>query len=148
MVYQRTRGSSNRSNNDQGQNNSKRNKGKRYFRNNKPEFKFALHDAQGKGQYTCAKITEAIIVKIQKEFNGGRLIANSLRSKVKTGPTMPVLKQSSKTDPDEKNRENRSFECQFDAQMNNHFKIEERFENEWVRAYSLIYDSYCTRDCH
>ena len=26
------------------------------------------------------------------------------------------------------------------------FTIEERFENKWVRAYSLIYDSYCTSD--
>ena len=47
-----------------------------------------------KGQYTCAKITEAIIIKIQKEIVGGRLVANSLRSKVKTGPSMPTLQPS------------------------------------------------------
>ena len=85
MVFQRNRGSTSRSsNNKQNQSNgtSRNNKSKKnYYRNNKPEFKFALHDSQRKGTYTCAKITEAIIIKIQKEFEGGRLIVNSLRGK-------------------------------------------------------------------
>ena len=139
------RGSSSNNNKNQGSGTSRNNRS-RYFRNNKPEFKFGLHDSQRKGSYTSAKITEAIITKIQKEFEGGRLIANSLRNKVKAGPTLPTLKQSAKVNQDEKDAENKSFQCQFDAQMKHYFTIEERFENEWVRAYSLIYDSYCTSD--
>ena len=153
MVSQRGRGSSNRSGSgsqsNQSQNGSSRNqryRGRRNFRNNKPEFKFQLHDSQRKGQYTCAKITEAIIIKIQKEFDGGRLVANSLRSKVKTGPSMPTLQHSTLTDRNQKAREQQGFQSQYDAQMKNYFEIQERFENEWVCAYSLVYDNYCTRD--
>ena len=147
--YQRGRGSTSRSSNNQNQSNntsSSRNNRSRRNNYNKPEFKFALHDSQKKGMFTCAKITEAIIIKIQKEFEGGRLIVNSLRNKAKTNPTLPTLKQSTLADAGLRDAENKSFKCQFDAQMAHHFTVDERFENEWVRAYSLIYDNYCTRD--
>ena len=71
---------------------------------------------------------------------------NSLRNKTKTNPTLPTLKQSTLADAGLRDAENKSFKCQFDAQMAHHFTVDERFENEWVRAYSLIYDNYCTRD--
>ena len=124
MAFQRNRGSTRGSNSsnkqNQGNGTSRNNRSRHFHRNNKPEFKFGLHDSQRKGSYTCAKITEAIIIKIQKEFEGGRLIANSLRKKVKEGPTLPTLQQSTKTDRDDKEKENKNFQCQFDAQMKNY----------------------------
>ena len=30
--------------------------------------------------------------------------------------------------------------------MNYHCIASEKFENEWVKAYSLIYDNFCSRD--
>ena len=151
MVSQRGKGNSNRSGSGnqakQGQNGgNQRYRGKKSYKYNKPEFKFQLHDSQRKGQYTCAKIIEAIVIKVQKEFGGGRLVANSLRSKEKIGPTMPTLQHSAETDPDLKAKEQAGFQSQYDAEIKNYFEVKERFDNEWVRAYSLILDNYCTRD--
>ena len=97
------RGGSQRNNQNNGSNNNKRYSGRRNFRNNnKPEFKFQLHDSLRKGSYTCEKLTEAIVTKIQKEFEGGRWIAKSIRGKAKNGPPEPVLQVSTKVDNTEK----------------------------------------------
>ena len=102
MVFNRR--SSNRSNGGSQRNNgNKRNGGRRGNRfNNKPDFKFQIHDSQRKGSFTTEKLTEAIVMKIQKEFAGGRWIAKSIRDKVKSGPPEPTLQISTKTDTVEK----------------------------------------------
>ena len=57
----------------------------------KKEFRYQLHDSGSRGNgYTFEKITQAIILKIQTTFNGGRYIVTSLRSRVKQGPPMPT----------------------------------------------------------
>ena len=50
-------------------------------------------------------MTEAIITKIQKEFAGRRWIAKSIRDKAKSAPPEPTLQTSTKTNAEEKARE-------------------------------------------
>ena len=103
--YRQNGGNQNQKNNN-GNNVNKRNGSRRGGRfNNKPEFKFQTHDSQRKGSYTTEKLTEAIVMKIQKEFAGGRWIAKSIRDKVKSGPPEPTLQISTKSDTTEKVRE-------------------------------------------
>ena len=85
-------------------------------------------------------------MKVQKEFEGGRYIASSLRNRVKKGPDMPTLQHSAKTNQADKDREQNEFQSRYEAQMNHHCIANEKFENEWVKAYSLIYDNFCLRD--
>ena len=113
---------------------------RRTFNHKRSEFKFQLQDATRKGQYTCEKLTEAIVLKVQKEFEGGRYIASSLRNRVKKGPDLPTLQHSAKTNQAEKDREQKEFQSRYEAQMNHYCIANEKFENEWVKAYSLIYD--------
>ena len=94
---------------------STRGGGRRTFNNKRSEFKFQLQDATRKGQYTCEKLTEAIILKVQKEFEGGRYIASSLRNRVKEGPQMPTLQHSAQADQAAKDREQREFQSRYEA---------------------------------
>ena len=45
------------------------------------EFRYHLHDGSRDNGYTFKKITQAIILKIQTTFNGGRYIVTLLRSR-------------------------------------------------------------------
>ena len=71
--------------------------------NNKPsKFKFQLHDGGNKKAYTCDKIKEAIILKIQTEFQSARFIMTSLRKRIKEVPPTPSREASNRTDKTER----------------------------------------------
>ena len=118
------RGGSQKNNTNNGNSNSKKYNGRRNFRNNnKPEFKFQLHDSLRKGSYTCKKLTEAIVTKIQKEFDGGRWLVKSIREKAKSGPPEPELQISNKVDNNEKARENQRFLRAYESKMTYHHEM-------------------------
>ena len=111
----------------------------------KKEFKFQLHDGRGSG-YTFKKITQSIILKIQTTFNGGRYIVTSLRSRVKAGPPMPTRGVSALVNADLKAVEQETLNRKFEAQLAHYFGQEVEFEDNWVKAYGLIFETYCSRD--
>ena len=112
----------------------------------KTEFKFQLHDSSRKGGYTYKKIFDAIILKIQTTFEGGRYVVTSLRGKVKGGPPAPVRGISQKVDLTEKTIEQESLNRKYDAQCGYYFTSESQFEDNWVKAYGLIFDNYCSNE--
>ena len=93
------------------------------------EFKFQLHDTSRKGGYTFKKIFNAIILKIQTTFDGGRYIVKSLRGKAKEGPPVPARGQSQKTDQLERAIEQESLNRKYEAQLAYYFTTESQFEN-------------------
>ena len=103
----RSNANSGRTQNSQNQGNKRNNStnnsnGKARFNNKVAEFKFQLQDSGNKKAYTFEKIKEAVILKIQTDFQAGRYVVSSLRSKVKSGPPTPTRETSSKTNEDER----------------------------------------------
>ena len=103
----RNKSKSNSGKTQSNQNNKKNNSsGKPNGRNQNnakaSDFKFQLHDSGNKRAHTFEKIREAIILKIQTDFQSGRHVVTLLRNKVKSGPPTPTRETSSKTDADER----------------------------------------------
>ena len=107
------------------------------------EFKFQLHDPSRKGGYTYERLHEAIVIKIQKEFTSGRHIVQSLRNKAKAGPAIPTRDVSTLTDADQKRIQQETYNRKYDAELNYYFTANAEFENNWQKAYGLIFDGYC-----
>ena len=138
-------------NNQNSQNNNKstsgnQGSGKSAGFQKRNEFKFQLHDTSRKGGYTYKKIFDAIVLKIQTSFDGGRFVVKSLRGKVKEGPVLPTRGQSNKTDQLERAIEQESLNRKYEAQLSYYFTAESQFEDNWVKAYGLIYDTYCSKE--
>ena len=138
-------------NNQNSQNNNKstsgnQGSGKSAGFQKKNEFKFQLHDTSRKGGYTYKKIFDAIVLKIQTTFDGGRFVVKSLRGKAKEGPILPTRGQSNKTDQLERAIEQESLNRKYEAQLSYYFTAESQFEDNWVKAYGLIYDTYCSKE--
>ena len=122
-----------------GRNNNRNNKS-----NKSNEFKFQLHDGSSKRAYTYEKIKEAMILKIQTDFTSARYVVSSLRKKVKDGPPVPVRELSSKTDPDQKAIEQETLNRKYEAKSAHYYNQETLFEDDWIKAYGLIYRGYCS----
>ena len=146
----RNNSNSGRTQNSQNQsskrnNNTTNSNGKARF-NKVSEFKFQLQDSGNKKAYTFEKIKEAVILKIQTDFQAGRYVVSSLRSKVKSGPPTPTRETSSKANEDERRIEQETLNRKYEAKLVHFFKQEEDFQDNWIKAYGLIYRSYCTRE--
>ena len=110
------------------------------------EFKFQLHDPSRKGGYTYERLHEAIVIKIQKEFTSGRHIVQSLRNGAKAGPAIPTRDVSTLADAEQKRIQQETHNRKYDAELNYYFTANAEFENNWQKAYGLIFDSYCSKD--
>ena len=114
---------------------------KRFYK--KAELKFQLHDSARKGVYSYHQIHDAIIIKVQTTLYGGRFVFKSLMDTVKSGSEVPVRGQSQKVDNLEKMIEQESFNRKYKAQLAHYFSAESNFEDNWIKAYGLIYNTYC-----
>ena len=146
----RNNSNSGRTQNSQNQGNKRNNNttnsnGKARF-NKVSEFKFQLQDSGNKKAYTFEKIKEAVILEIQTDFQAGRYVVSSLRSKVKSGPPTPTRETSSKMNEDERKIKQETLNCKYEAKLVHFFKQEEDFQDNWIKAYGLIYRSYYTRE--
>ena len=112
----------------------------------KKEFWYQLHDGSRGNGYTFEKITQTIISKIQTAFTGGQYIVNSLRAKAKIGPAIPTRGTSTIVDATLKAVEQETLNRKYEAQLAHYFGQEMEFEDNWVKAYGLIFESYCSRD--
>ena len=116
------RGRNRNSNNNKPTSNGNQGSGKNPAYQKKAEFKFQMHDTTRKGGYTYKKIFDAIILKIQTTFDGGRYIVKLLRSKIKDGPPQPIRGLSQKTDLLEKAVEQESLNRKYEAQLSYYFR--------------------------
>ena len=111
------------------------------------ELKFHMHDSdQRKMSESFHKIKEAIVTKIKSTFQNPLKIAESITSMRLSTFSEPVLTESVKIDANEKALENRQLEMKYKIMFERHIKKEEVFEENLVRAYALIWDTYCSRE--
>ena len=71
---------------------------------------------------------------------------NSLRVRKRLGPATPTRGTSVITDEALKAIEQETFNRKYEAQLAHYFTQEMDFEENWVKAYGLIFDTYCSRD--
>ena len=111
------------------------------------EMKFHMHDsAQRKTSESFGKIKETIILKIQKTFDDPMDIAESIRNNLKKVYKATELVKSTKGPGDEKNLENMLFLEQFKIDFTIYRSEAKRFDGAWVKAFALIWDTYCSKD--
>ena len=70
----------------------------------------------------------------------------SLRSRVKQGPPMPTQGVSVLDNVDLKAVEQETLNRKYEAQLAHYFGQEVEFEDNWVKAYGLIFETYCSQD--
>ena len=112
----------------------------------KKEFWYQLHNGSCGNGYTFEKIKQTIILKIQTTFTGSRYIVNSLRSRAKIGPDIPTRGTTTILDATLKSVEQETLNHKYEAQLAHYFGQEMEFEDNWVKAYGLIFKTYCSRD--
>ena len=119
--------------------------------NNTPkmrELKFYLHDStQRKQSESFGKIREAIITKIQKTFEDSVDVVASLEAKVKKVYDEPDVPEATTEGTDiEKARKDRLAEKKWEILFTRYQDKTEKFDALWIKAFALIWDSYCSKE--
>ena len=65
---------------------------------------------------------------------------------MKQGPPTPTRDTSNLTDADAKAIEQETMNRKYEAKLSHYFKQQEDLEDNWIKAYGLIYTYYCTRE--
>ena len=99
-----------------------------------------------KSSESFGKIKEVIILKIQKMLELNTDSAESIESRVNTVFTAPTIPSSSKIDTNERAREDHQFDIEYETKFKRHMVQEEEFNRNWVKAYALIWEAYCSKE--
>ena len=112
------------------------------------EYKFYLYDlAQRKTSESFNKIKEAIVTKIQKTFDDAVDVVSSIETETKKVYTEPSVPEAATTGSDEaKERADRISEKRWEIMFNRYQDKVEKFDSLWIKAYALIWDSYCSKE--
>ena len=89
---------------------------------------------------------EKISSRIQQTFKNGSLISESLEKDSKIVPEEPERKESTKTEADEKEFEQKSFDKLYDKQVEIYLEKCAEFDENWKKAYAFIYEQYCGKE--
>ena len=94
---------------------------------------------------TFNKVKERIEMKIQKEYEYGRDIAESIRDMklIDLSVLAPELGTSKEIDPVKRVREEKAMDIIFQQKTSRYLKRIEKLEENMGKAYSLIYENYC-----
>ena len=114
-------------------------------------MKFYLHDsAARKTSESFGKIKESIILKIQKSFEEHIFLTESIISRTKKVFNKPSRGKSTlaatAANADERALENETFLEEYRIDYAIFRKEEKKYKEAWVKAYALIWDSYCSRE--
>jgi hypothetical protein len=66
-------------------------------------------------------------------------------SEVKLDSEIPMMGVSKRTDPEEKEREEKSFQMVFQAEIDNHVLRKIQFKDNMHKAYALIVSKHCSK---
>ena len=153
---------------DNNRSSNSRNRGRRNFRfrnrnNNKSvggggatsaakgskprELKFYLHDSEArKYSESYDKIRKHIILKIQENFQHSLDVTESLEDGKKKAFTVPKKKKSTNADAELKKIEDHDNHCLWLEDYKWYQKDIRRFDEEWARAYALIWKGFCSKE--
>ena len=128
--------------NNLSQKNSSNKKSQRYT-----ELKFNVH-GYGKEKQTCsyAKVLEKICLRLQQNLTGGSNIVRSIRKNRVCRPQTPTRKQSEETDRDKKAFDQATLDKEFDARLKHYIRKDEDFNENWMKALTYIYESFCAKE--
>ena len=113
---------------------------------------FQVHGHRNKQSMTYGKVMEHLILKIQSTFKSPNVIVKSLRDKKKGGPTEPSrtrvkIPVGAKDDEREQLRfEQETADIKFKSKWDEYTKEKSQFDEEWSKAYSLVFQTYCTSE--
>ena len=111
------------------------------------DMRFHMHDsAQRKTSESFGKVKEAIVLKIQKTFDDPIAVAQSIADNTKTIFKKTEIQKSVSDDPATKVMENMIFLEEFKIDFTIYRQECKRFDETWVKAYALIWDTYCSKD--
>jgi hypothetical protein len=123
------------------------------FNNNKKtktttqiEYKFTPHTTSKTRRATFSTVKDHLVNKIQRDFKGGKDIADSLiaMQKVDLSQYMPIMQTSTKKDDTARANEQKQFDMIYRAKIEKFIERETDLEQGMPKAYSLIYSTYCT----
>jgi hypothetical protein len=123
------------------------------FNNNKKtktttqiEYKFTPHTTSKTRRATFSTVKDHLVNKIQRDFKGGKDIADSLiaMQRVDLSQYMPIMQTSTKKDDTARANEQKQFDMIYRAKIEKFIERETDLEQGMPKAYSLIYSTYCT----
>jgi hypothetical protein len=123
------------------------------FNNNKKnktsaqiEYKFTPHTTSKSRRATFSTVKDHLVNKIQRDFKGGKDIADSLiaMEKVDLSQYRPTLETSILGSDSARANEQKQFDMIFRAKIEKFIEQENDLEQGLPKAYSLIYSTYCT----
>ena len=110
------------------------------------EMKFHPHGiGRDRQTVTFGKVKERIEMRVQKEYDFGKDIAESIRDLqlIDLSPMKPEIEESTEIDPAKRRREERAMDIDYQEKMGIYLKRVSALEENTVKAYSLIYENYC-----
>lgn len=111
------------------------------------ELMFYLHDsAARKTSESFGRIKVSITLKIQKSFEKLIGISESIIGKVKTKFSKPDITKRTAGDADVNLAENAMFLEEWKTYFSIYRNDGRKFCEAWVKAYALIWDTYCLRE--
>jgi hypothetical protein len=110
------------------------------------EYKFTPHTTSKIRRATFSTVKDHLVNKIQRDFKGGKDIADSLiaMQKVDLSQYMPIMQTSTKKDDTARANEQKQFDMIYRAKIEKFIECENDLEQGMPKAYSLIYSTYCT----
>ena len=110
-------------------------------------MKFTPHSAGKQQTATYETVKDAIEQFVQKTYDEGRDIAESLRAMQKKdlSSEKPTRRVSRLSDEKQAKTEQDGFDIEYNADYIRHGKRETTLDNNFPKAYSLIFTNYCTR---
>ena len=111
------------------------------------EYKFHMHDAQArKTSESYDKIKKAMILKIQKTFENPLDIVQSLDEKKRKILSKPERRTSTADNEEDRVVENEMLREEYIIEFKIFKEDEKKFNDNWSRAYALIWENYCGKD--
>ena len=112
------------------------------------EMKFHLHDSESrKSSESFRKIKEAIVIKINVSFDNPIEIGESLKTGVKYVFEKPTIEKSTNDDDAGiRAQENLMYLEEYKINFTIFRQSEIKFKEQWIKAYALIWGSYCSRE--
>ena len=107
-----------------------------------------MHDSsQRKSSESYRRIIDAIVIKIQKTFTNATDVAKSLETGIRKVYVEPIQRAVSRegTEADIARRE-KLADKKWEIEYTRYLAKQEEFDHLWVKAYSLIWDSYCSKE--
>ena len=111
------------------------------------EMRFHLHDsARRKSSESFRKIKEAIVNKVNSSFDNPIEIGESLKTGIKFVFEKPEIETNYDDEAGIRAQENLMFLEEYKINFTIFGQSEIKFKEQWIKAYALIWGSYCSRE--